>query len=138
MKKFALHTLGCKVNQFESDCLQERFARQGWILVPFGEEAEVYLVNTCAVTAEAQRQSAQLIRSALRRHPEARVIAAGCAVTVYPDYFNKLAGLEARIGNFNKIEAVARRVFDRGKDPSESYPLVEPSGGPLPLECPTP
>jgi threonylcarbamoyladenosine tRNA methylthiotransferase MtaB len=137
MKRFALHTLGCKVNQFESECIQERFARQGWTLVPFGDEAEVYIVNTCAVTAEAQRQSAQMIRSARRRRPQARVIAAGCAVQVYPDYFRKIEGLDATVGNFDKIETVCRRAWgpSTGSTGREGPPLP---GGPLSLECPIP
>jgi threonylcarbamoyladenosine tRNA methylthiotransferase MtaB len=137
MKRFALHTLGCKVNQFESDCLQERFTRAGWTPVPFGEEAEVYVVNTCAVTAEGQRQSAQMIRSARRRSPQARVIAAGCAVQVYPDYFRKIVGLDAAMGNFQKVEAVFRRVLGL---PGGSAGLDAPihPGSPLTLECPLP
>ena len=135
MKRFALHTLGCKVNQFESDCLQERLANAGWTLVPFGEEAEVYVVNTCAVTAEGQRQSAQMLRSARRRSPQARVIAAGCAVQVYPDYFRKIEGLDAFVGNFEKMASVFRLVVDRTFEFTVREAPIPP-GGSLSLECP--
>ncbi len=67
--RVAIHTLGCKVNQFESACLQERFQSQGWETVSFKEEADLYIINSCAVTAEAQRQSAQMVRKAVRDHP---------------------------------------------------------------------
>ncbi|MCU0579363.1 MAG: radical SAM protein, partial [Desulfobacterota bacterium] len=136
MSRFAIHTLGCKVNQFESDCLQERLTRAGWTPVPFGEEAEVYIVNTCAVTAEGQRQSAQMLRSARRRSPQARVIAAGCAVQVYPDYFRKIDGLEG-LGNFDKIEEVCRRAFDQPSGTAGMVHSVPPEGA-LSLECPVP
>ena len=137
MKRFALHTLGCKVNQFESDCLGERLTHAGWTPVPFGGEAEVYIVNTCAVTAEGQRQSAQALRSAIRRRPAARVVAAGCAVQVYPDYFRKIEGLSAAIGNFDKIEAVSRHVLIPPTGPTQWEKPI-PAGGPLSRECPLP
>jgi threonylcarbamoyladenosine tRNA methylthiotransferase MtaB len=135
MPRIALHNLGCKVNQFESDCILERFTDQGWSVVSFGEEAEVYVVNTCAVTAEGQRQSAQMLRSARRRSPQARVIAAGCAVQVYPDYFRKIEGLDSVVGNFEKIASVFRLVFDR-KSESTVREAPAPPGGSLSLECP--
>jgi threonylcarbamoyladenosine tRNA methylthiotransferase MtaB len=137
MNRFAIHTLGCKVNQFESDCLQQRLVRAGWIPVSFGEEAEVYVVNTCAVTAEGQRQSAQMLRSARRRRPEARVIAAGCAVQVYPDYFKKIEGLDAAIGNFDKIGVVWARIVE-GKKSRNGTENLTPPDSPLDLECPVP
>ena len=136
MKRIAIHTLGCKVNQFESDCLRERFTRQGWTPVAFAEEAEIYLVNTCAVTAEAQRQSAQQVRSALRRQPEARVMAVGCATQVYPDYFQKIAGLVYQTGTFDKLETVTRWVLGEELEPAKAVLPGSSSPDRLPLECP--
>jgi threonylcarbamoyladenosine tRNA methylthiotransferase MtaB len=100
----AIHTLGCKVNQFESACLLERFQSQGWETVSFKEEADLYIINSCAVTAEAQRQSAQMVRRAVRDHPQARVIAAGCAGQLFPEEFEKIPGLDYVIGHFNKLQ----------------------------------
>ena len=102
--KVAIHTLGCKVNQFESACLQERFQSQGWETVSFKEEADLYIINSCAVTAEAQRQSAQMVRKAVREHPQSRVIAAGCAGQLFPEEFEKIPGLNYVIGHFNKLQ----------------------------------
>ena len=100
----AIHTLGCKVNQFESACLLERFQAQGWETVSFKEEADLYIINSCAVTAEAQRQSAQMVRKAVRDHPQSRVIAAGCAGQLFPEEFEKIPGLNYVIGHFNKLQ----------------------------------
>jgi threonylcarbamoyladenosine tRNA methylthiotransferase MtaB len=77
-KKIALTTLGCKVNQFESAAFFSEFARREVEMVPFSSPAEVYIINTCAVTARAGAQSRQLIRQALRANPEARLIVTGC------------------------------------------------------------
>lgn len=76
----ALHTLGCKVNQAEADLLASRIARLGLTLLPFDGEADYYIVNTCAVTGEAERKSGQLIRQAVKRSPGATVIVTGCFV----------------------------------------------------------
>jgi len=77
-KKVALATLGCKVNQFESASFQSSLDERKAELVPFSQAADVYIVNTCAVTAKAAAQSRQLIRRALRANPEARLVVTGC------------------------------------------------------------
>ncbi len=100
----AIYTLGCKVNQFESACLSERFQAQGWETVPFKEKADLYIINTCAVTAEAQRQSAQMVRQAVRNYPESKVMVVGCASQLFPDEFKKIPGLDYVIGHFNKLQ----------------------------------
>lgn len=76
--KVALTTLGCKVNQFESASFQSAFEEEGVTLVPFSQPADVYVINTCAVTAKAGAQSRQMIRRALRTNPEARLVVTGC------------------------------------------------------------
>lgn len=77
-KRVALTTLGCKVNQFESAAFLSSLAEREVEVVDFGAPAEVYIVNTCAVTARAAQQSRQLIRQALRTNPSARLVVTGC------------------------------------------------------------
>ncbi len=77
-KRVALTTLGCKVNQFESAAFLSSFAERDVEVVPFAQEADVYIINTCAVTARAGAQSRQMIRRALRKNPEARLVVTGC------------------------------------------------------------
>jgi len=77
-KKVALATLGCKVNQFESAAFLSAFSERDVEMVPFAQKADVYVINTCAVTAKAGAQSRQMIRKALRANPEARLVVTGC------------------------------------------------------------
>jgi threonylcarbamoyladenosine tRNA methylthiotransferase MtaB len=102
--RVAIYTLGCKVNQFESHCLLDCFKARGFAAVPFKEEAELYIINTCAVTHEAQRQSAQMVRQAVRNHPQAVVLAAGCASQLFPQDYKKIPGLDYLAGTFRKLE----------------------------------
>ena len=67
MKRAALHNLGCKVNAYETKAMQEMLERHGYEIVPFEEEAEVYIVNTCSVTNMADRKSRQMLHRAKRR-----------------------------------------------------------------------
>jgi threonylcarbamoyladenosine tRNA methylthiotransferase MtaB len=138
IKKIAVHTLGCKVNQFESEALVQAFQERGWDLVSFQEPADLYLINTCAVTAEAQRQSAQAVRGALRRSPEALIAAAGCAAQLFPEVFNRLTGLDYLFGTGNKLELPSTVDFSR--KPACPQNRIQPvsSFNPLSLECPTP
>lgn len=98
--KIAIATLGCKVNQYESSQLAGRLAGD-YELVEFSEQADVYVVNTCAVTAQAEHKSRQLIFRALRANPEAEIIAAGCYGELAAERL-KSAGATAVIGNKDK------------------------------------
>jgi len=82
--RIAFATLGCKVNQSETETLVRQFAADGYQIVAFGEPADVYVVNTCTVTHVGDRKSRQLLRRAARRDPHALVVAAGCYATVDP------------------------------------------------------
>jgi threonylcarbamoyladenosine tRNA methylthiotransferase MtaB len=121
----AIHTLGCKVNQFESACLRERFQALGWEMVPFKEEADLYLINSCAVTAEAQRQSAQMVRQAVRNHPHSRIIAAGCAAQLFPEEFEKIPGLNEVIGHHHKLQIPDLVALPKKQRPSRRILLAE-------------
>ena len=101
--RLAVHTLGCKVNQFESACLIEQFQAKSWIEVPFKDQAELFLINTCTVTAEAQRQSTQMVRQAVRRHSQALIIVTGCAAQLFPQVFEEIPGVDHIVGTFNKF-----------------------------------
>ncbi len=115
--RVAVYTLGCKVNQFESACLLERFQAQGWEAVPFKDKADCYLINTCAVTAEAQRQSAQMVRQVIRNYPGSLVVAAGCAAQLFPEEYEKIPGLDYIAGTFKKLE-IPYKIRSLGKTQS--------------------
>lgn len=80
MRKVALHNLGCKVNAYETEAMQELLERSGYEIVPFAEGADIYIINTCTVTNMADRKSRQMLHRAKKLNPQAVVVAAGCYV----------------------------------------------------------
>lgn len=80
MKKAAFHNLGCKVNAYETEAMQELFVKNGFQIVPFSEQADIYVVNTCTVTNMADRKSRQMLHRAKKTNPNALIVAAGCYV----------------------------------------------------------
>ena len=80
MKKAALHNLGCKVNAYETEAMQQLLEEAGYEIVSFHEKADVYVINTCSVTNMADRKSRQMLHRAKKMNPDAAVVAAGCYV----------------------------------------------------------
>ena len=78
MRKAAFHNLGCKVNSYETEAMQELLEEAGYKIVPFGEGADVYIVNTCSVTNVADKKSRQMLHRARKLNPGAVVVAVGC------------------------------------------------------------
>jgi len=102
MKTVAIATLGCKVNQFESEALMDALEQRGYALVPFGEDAEITIINTCTVTHRADFQSKQMVRKAFRSNPKSLIIVAGCYPQVDPGAFEKMKEVRFLIGNREK------------------------------------
>lgn len=102
-KTVALTTLGCKVNQFETASFISRFQDHGIDVLPFAQRADIYVINTCAVTGKAGAQSRQVIRQALRTNPKARIIVTGCYAQIATQDILELADQPICIvGNDNK------------------------------------
>ena len=106
--RFAMHNLGCKVNSYEAEAMSEAILEEGAILVPFHEEADIYLINTCSVTNIADRKSRQMIHQAKERNPDALVIACGCYVEGKKEELEKEQGVDIFIGNSGKGQIVER------------------------------
>ncbi|UCE27092.1 MAG: tRNA (N(6)-L-threonylcarbamoyladenosine(37)-C(2))-methylthiotransferase MtaB [Candidatus Coatesbacteria bacterium] len=87
MKTAALKTLGCKLNQYETEALREALEAAGYAVVDFADDADLYVINTCTVTARSDYKSRQLVRSALKRNPDARLVVTGCAAHLDPERF---------------------------------------------------
>lgn len=102
MKKAALHNLGCKVNAYETEAMQEILKKHGYEIVPFGEKADVYLINTCSVTNIADRKSRQMLHRARKMNPDAVVIAAGCYVQAAGRELLQDSSVDILIGNNEK------------------------------------
>lgn len=98
MSKIAFYTLGCKVNQYESEALKEMFIKRGDVIVEPEEIADVYIINTCTVTQMSEKKSRQLIRRAKRLNPEALVIAIGCYAQIAPDEIMGIDGVNLVMG----------------------------------------
>ena len=106
-KTVALATLGCKVNQCESASFQSCFEEQGFTVNSFDTPAEIYVINTCAVTAKAAAQSRQLVRRAQRTNPQAKIVVTGCYAQVDPHKIKEIDNLHISIvGNANKHQIV--------------------------------
>ena len=99
MKKVVFHTLGCKTNQYDSEAMLERLLDGGYELAREGEPADVVIVNTCTVTAEADRKSRQMLRQASAAYPGAVVVAAGCYAQREPKALARIAGVDLVLGN---------------------------------------
>lgn len=112
-KRAALHNLGCKVNAYETEKMQRMLEADGFAIVPFSDEADVYVINTCSVTAIADKKSRQMVHRARRRNPDAVVVAAGCFVQrdeVTPESL----GCDIIIGNDEKcrLAGIVRELLE--------------------------
>jgi threonylcarbamoyladenosine tRNA methylthiotransferase MtaB len=102
MTTVAIATLGCKVNQFESEVLMDSLEQQGYRLVPFGEPADITIINTCTVTHRADFQSRQMARRASRSSPGSLLIVTGCGADVDPERMAEIQGVTHVLGNVEK------------------------------------
>ena len=104
--KVALHNLGCKVNAYEIEAMQQLLEEAGYEIVPFEPGADIYVINTCTVTNIADRKSRQMIHKAKKMNPEAIVVATGCYVQTGGDKLEKDEAIDLVLGNNQKINIV--------------------------------
>ncbi|MDY5985599.1 MAG: tRNA (N(6)-L-threonylcarbamoyladenosine(37)-C(2))-methylthiotransferase MtaB, partial [Lachnoclostridium sp.] len=104
MKKAALHNLGCKVNAYETEAMQQMLEENGYEIVPFKEGADVYIINTCTVTNMADRKSRQMIHRARKMNPDAVIVAAGCYVQAQGEQVDEC--IDIVIGNNRKKDLI--------------------------------
>jgi threonylcarbamoyladenosine tRNA methylthiotransferase MtaB len=102
MTTISVATLGCKVNQFESEALMSALEQKGYGIVPFDEGADITIINTCTVTHRADFQSRQMIRRAFRSNPKSLIIVTGCYSQVEPEVMTKIEGVRYLLGNKEK------------------------------------
>lgn len=118
-KKVALHNLGCKVNAYEVEAMQQLLEKAGYEIVPFTEGADVYVINTCTVTNIADRKSRQMLHKAKKMNPNAIVVATGCYVQTDTEKLKADAAVDLILGNNQKTQIVeALEAFM--KEPQES------------------
>lgn len=100
-----IYTLGCKVNQYESEAIAERLTESGVRILPPSEPCDAYIINTCTVTAESDRKARQFIRRAISKNPSAYIVVTGCFAQTSPQAVAAIAGVDAVIGNTEKLSA---------------------------------
>lgn len=105
-KKAAFYTLGCKVNQYETEAMEELFESAGYEIVDFDEVADVYIINTCTVTARSDSKSRNLIHKALKLNPDAVIGVVGCYAQVASDDIMEMPGVDLVVGTNHKREIV--------------------------------
>lgn len=104
--KIAIHTLGCKVNSYESEAMIELFKQEGYEEVSFKELADVYVINTCTVTNTGDSKSRQMIRKSIRKNPEAVICVVGCYSQIAPDDIKNIEGVSVVLGTQFRNEIV--------------------------------
>jgi threonylcarbamoyladenosine tRNA methylthiotransferase MtaB len=107
MKKVAISTLGCKTNQFESAAMIEQLENSGYRMVPFSDLADIYIINSCTVTARTDAETRRHIRRARRLNPSARIVATGCYAQVAPGELEAMPELDSVLGNREKQDIAA-------------------------------
>lgn len=117
-------TLGCKVNQYESEAIAEAFEREGFTVLHGDAVCDVYVINTCTVTAESDRKARQLARRMHQRNPAAYILVTGCFAQVAPEALAAIEGVDDICGNTNKLSVVnaAKRLLQSGKRKAPRHP----------------
>ena len=131
MYTVGLYTLGCKVSQYETEAIAEAFEKKGFRVVSFEDVADVYVINTCTVTAESDRKCRQVIRRAIHRNPDAITMAVGCYAQTSSEEILEISGISYVSGSYGKLRLPEKALFlleNKGK--GISLPLCET----LPLE----
>ncbi len=103
-KRVGVATLGCKVNTFESELIAEALQTDAWTVVPQSEMADLYVINTCTVTREADRQARQVVRKLVKQNPEALVVVTGCYAQIDPSACAAIPGVDLVLGNDRKLD----------------------------------
>lgn len=123
-KKVALHNLGCKVNAYEVEAMQQLLEQAGYEIVPFQEGADVYLINTCTVTNIADRKSRQMLHKAKKMNPEAIVVATGCYAQTDTEKLREDTSVDLILGN-NQKNRIVEALEEYEKEHSKKTRVIE-------------
>jgi threonylcarbamoyladenosine tRNA methylthiotransferase MtaB len=117
MPKFTITTLGCKVNQYESDAIAKQLKSADWLRALKNEPSEICIINTCTVTQKASMQSRQAVRRAIHANPAARIVVTGCYAQTEPDAIEEIKGVHYIVGNADKHAICEVIRSDRNQAP---------------------
>ncbi len=127
-KTVAVFTLGCKVNQYESEAILEAFEHRGFLPARPEEICDIYIINTCTVTAESDRKARQFIRRAIHRNPNAYILVTGCLAQTAPESIAAIDGVDFICGNGEKMQIVsaAEELLLTGSKPLKPQICISP------------
>ena len=126
MKNVALHNLGCKVNSYEIEVMQQKFEKKGYEIVPFAPGADIYVINTCTVTNIADRKSRQMLHKAKKMNPKAIVVATGCYVQTGENTIKTDECIDLAVGNNCKKDIVEIvEEYIKEKEDSQKRVLID-------------
>jgi threonylcarbamoyladenosine tRNA methylthiotransferase MtaB len=108
--KASIFTLGCRVNLYESEAISDRLSENGFEMLDFSEKCDVYIINTCTVTAESDRKSRQMIRRALKSNPNAKILVCGCYSQMFHDEIQKIDGVDYIGGTTDKMLICSKAI----------------------------
>ena len=131
---FAITTLGCKVNQADSEAISEQMSAAGFVQCDFSDRADIYIVNTCTVTHMGDRSSRQMINQARRRRPDAMLVVTGCYAEINPQAIAALPGVDLVIGNSNK-ESLVDSINTQMKTPTVPEQHIEETVDPVKINA---
>lgn len=117
MKKVAFYTLGCKVNQYETEAMEENFEKNSYEIVSDDEIADIYVINTCTVTNLSDRKSRQFIRRAKKTNKDSIIAVVGCYSQVSPDEVFEIEGVDVVIGTTDRERIV--ELCEKAKEKDE-------------------
>ncbi len=123
MKKVAFITLGCKVNQYETNSMIQKFLQKGYEIVETTKKADIYIVNTCTVTNMSDRKSRQMLRRVKEQNQEAIVVACGCYVQVSKEEVETIEGIDFVLGNNEKRDIV--EIIEKYEEQNQKQSKVE-------------
>ena len=106
MRKVAFITLGCKVNQYETNAMKQKFIEENYEIIDFEDKADIYVVNTCTVTNMSDRKSRQIIRRAKEKNQKSILVVTGCYAQVAKEELSKIQEIDIVIGNQEKKDII--------------------------------
>ena len=127
VRTIATYTLGCKVNQYDTEAMLERFERAGYVAVPFQQDADVYLINTCTVTGTGDQKSLKTIRRAAREHPGCAIVVCGCLAQREAEAISRMDNVALVLGVQRRGEVV--ELLERALASGETVNAVAPLKG---------
>jgi len=137
MKRYTvgIATLGCKVNQYESEAIAESLEARGFEILKSSQSCDAYIINTCTVTAESDRKARQMIRRMIAKNPRALILVTGCYAQISPDAVAKIKGVDYICGSSNKMSVVDKLclLIEQGK--SDTAKICVPSLDGATFEC---